>query len=60
MSVLNQERLVQFQSPQPVSCSAGGFGVGEEEQAQSATDKEEVALGKTEGGHFHHYQHYHC
>jgi len=49
MSVLNQERLVQFQSPQPVSCAADGFGGGGEEQIQSAMDKEEVALGKTAG-----------
>ena len=60
MSVLNQGRLVQFQFLQPVSCAADGFGGGGEEQIQSAMDKEGVALGKTEGGRFHHYQHYHC
>ena len=50
MSVLNQESLVQFQFPQPVSCSGGADGGGEEAQpVQSARGKGEAALGKTEG-----------
>ena len=52
MSVLDQEMLVQLQFPQPVSCVAGGFGGGGEARTQSAMDKEEAALGRTEGGHF--------